>query len=321
MKGRITGFVLAVIALAVLSACGGKKPVQSFDVPRKFPSAPAVPSMITDRTEARQYVASHFWDSFLSGYYPCDSTIVNGVPAEEVENAFARYVALLEEACPHDFAKKEVAGLFRKVEKYQATDPSSNVFGFFEKMTAKFLYDPNSPMRDEDLYLQYVRQLSSSRFVEDDMKPAYSNDARLCSLNQVGTKAADIVFTDRYGKKHNLHGIEADHILLFFSNPGCQACKEIVDQLGGSARAGELVESGRLAIVSVYIDLEREKWMDLSSEYPRTWINGYDQNYKVRSEETYNVRAIPSLYVLDKDKKVVMKDAPTEKVLSYLEKL
>ena len=32
----------------------------------------------------------------------------------------------------------------------------------------------------------------------------------------------------------------------------------------------------------------------------------------------YNVRAIPSLYILDKDKRVIMKDAPETKVLAFL---
>ena len=45
------------------------------------------------------------------------------------------------------------------------------------------------------------------------------------------------------------------------------------------------------------------------------------QDYTIRKDLTYNVRAIPSLYVLDKDKKVVMKDAPVEKVIPYLENI
>lgn len=311
---------LLATALVVFSACGWKKHGQSSDGPRRFPPAPAVPSMISDKDEAREYVVSHFWDAFLAGVYPCDSTLVNGVPSIEAEDAFRMYTTLLE-ATPRDKAWKSVGGLFDKVEEFQASNPSSNIFGFFERMFTKYLYDPDSPFRDEDLYLPYVKRLASSGFVPDDMKPAYSNDARLCALNKVGTKAADIEFTDRGGRKHSLHGIKADNILLFFSNPGCKACSEIVELLRGSAVVNGLVDSGTLAVVSLYIDLERDRWRELSSEYPSSWINGYDHGYKVRTDETYNVRAIPSLYVLDKDKKVVMKDAPTEKVLAYLEKL
>ena len=55
--------------------------------------------------------------------------------------------------------------------------------------------------------------------------------------------------------------------------------------------------------------------------YPSSWINGYDYTFKLRSSGTYDIRAIPSLYLLDSRKRVLMKDAPTETVLSYLDKI
>ena len=109
--------------------------------------------------------------------------------------------------------------------------------------------------------------------------------------------------------------------MLFRSNPGCPACKEIIESLTSSERIASLVASGRLAVVNVYIDDELDKWREYASVYPKNWYNGYDQSYLIRSDITYNVRAIPSLYVLDSSKRVQMKDAPVEAVLPYLENL
>ena len=39
-----------------------------------------------------------------------------------------------------------------------------------------------------------------------------------------------------------------------------------------------------------------------------TPINGYDRECVMRTEGTYNLAAIPSLYLLDKDKTVLVKD-------------
>jgi len=64
-----------------------------------------------------------------------------------------------------------------------------------------------------------------------------------------------------------------------------------------------------------------DKWREYASVYPKNWYNGYDQSYIIRSDVTYNVRAIPSLYVLDSEKKVIMKDAPVEVVIPYLDNL
>ena len=95
----------------------------------------------------------------------------------------------------------------------------------------------------------------------------------------------------------------------------------MIRQLTGNEAISGKISSGKLAVVNIYIDLEIDKWKASASVYPKTWHNGYDQNYTIRKDLTYNVRAIPSLYVLDEDKRVVMKDAPVEKVIPYLENI
>ena len=92
-----------------------------------------------------------------------------------------------------------MAGFFDKVEKFQTADTSSNVFGFFEKMVPKYLYDPNSPVRNEDLYLPYVSRLAVSEYSDPDLKPSYSFETQMCSLNMIGSPAADFIFTDLAG--------------------------------------------------------------------------------------------------------------------------
>lgn len=86
--------------------------------------------MITEPKEATEYVLSNYWNEFLAKAYPCDSGIVNGVPADEVEKAFGTYVTLLERGCGIDFGRKAMAGFFDKVEKFEAADTSTNVFEF-----------------------------------------------------------------------------------------------------------------------------------------------------------------------------------------------
>ena len=323
MKKRILHIVTVIIAATLLVSCGGRGGSSAHQPEIKFRSlslskGPQVPSMITDRTEASEYIVTHFWDNFLDGGYTCDSTHVNGVSADEVESAIGMYVTLLEDNCSRSFAGKTIEEFFKKVERFTKDHPGTNVYGFFEKMIPKYLYDPNSPVRDEDLYLPYVSGLASSDMTDEDKKAAYSFDREMCSLNPVGSVASDFTFTDLSGKRYSLHGIKAEHTLLMFTNPGCQTCKETINSLVSNATVRRLVESGDLAVANIYIDLEREKWLALAREYPSAWYNGYDQDYAIRQNRNYNVRGIPSLYVLDADKKVLLKDAPVEKVMSVL---
>lgn len=306
----------------MMVACGGRKANETtaFQT-HPFPPQPEAPAIITDPQEAAEYVLTNYWNKFLSEAYPCDSNVVNGVLKDDVEKAFGTYVTFLEKSAPIDFGRKAMADFFDKVEKFQSADTSSNVFGFFAKMVSKYLYDPNSPVRNEDLYLPYVSRLAVSGLSDPDLKPSYSYETSMCSLNMIGTPAADFTFTDLAGKRHTLYGVKAETTLLFFSNPGCPACKEIIASLTSDEKIARLVASGRLAVVNVYIDEELDKWREYASVYPKNWYNGYDQSYIIRSDVTYNVRAIPSLYVLDAEKRVVMKDAPVEDVLPYLDNL
>jgi AhpC/TSA family. len=174
-------------------------------------------------------------------------------------------------------------------------------------------------VRDEDLYCPFVERLSKSKLTEDGMKQAYSHDAQMCSLNMVGTPAADFSFTDIRGKVHRLSDIKSDVTVLFFTNPGCPACREIIDQFDSDRRITAMVASGALAVVNIYIDLELDKWREYASNYPKEWYTGYDHTYTIRTDVTYNVRAIPSLYLLDAQKNVLMKDAPSDKVVAWLD--
>ena len=55
--------------------------------------------------------------------------------------------------------------------------------------------------------------------------------------------------------------------------------------------------------------------------YPKEWINCYDPDYVIRTDTLYNIRAIPSLYLLDAQKRVVLKDATPERVIMFLNNL
>ena len=153
------------------------------------------------------------------------------------------------------------------------------------------------------------------------MKPQYGFQARMCAMNAMGTPAADFAFTDTRGRKRTLYGIEAEYLLLIFGNPDCTACKDLVVQMESSPTVAELGASGRLKVVDIFIDREVDQWKARVADYPAAWINGYDHTFTIRDDILYNVRAVPSMYLLDKDKRVIFKDVPPEILLTYLSML
>ncbi len=316
MNNRIW-WVLAVSCL-LFASCGGRK--TAAPLTRTFPSV-QVPQMGSDQDKV-DYAVIHFWDAFMdtSKTFTCDSSIVNGVKREELEKVFGQYASMLNAVQPA-VSVSSMDRMFKMAVRLESRDTSSNVFEAMTEMSDKYLYDPNSPVRNEEAYLSFARDMSECGFVDSTLRKSYDYSARMCSLNRIGQKATDFTFTGLTGKKMTLYGIKADITLLFFSNPGCPACEGITKALIADRKVNDFIALGKLAVANVYIDQELDKWRAFAKNYPTTWLTGYDQNYIIRTDVLYNVRAIPSLYLLDKDKKVIMKDAPQENVLSYLDNL
>ena len=58
--------------------------------------------------------------------------------------------------------------------------------------------------------------------------------------------------------------------------------------------------------------------MAASGTFPKDWIVGYDPLQVIRSDSLYHLRAIPSIYLLDRDKTIILKDTPEEVLIEYL---
>ena len=302
-----------MILLAV--SCGGRRK-SAVQADRPFPQV-SIPSAYTDADERIAYGVEHYWDGFFEGPGRTDSAHVLGVLKGEVEQALSNYIGVLE-ALPLGKAQQGISALFDKISVRQQADTSDRVYLAMTEMVARYLYDPNSPMRDEDLYLPFVQKMASSPLTRENMRTACRYEAQMCAMNPRGSIAPDFAITLRNGTQVRMHSVKAERTLLFFSNPGCQNCREIIDALKTDSKVQSMVGEGRLAVINVYIDEDLKAWRDYMPVYPKEWLNGYDAAHIIRKDVLYCIRAIPSLYLLDADKRILLKDPPVERVLQAL---
>lgn len=307
---------LILAALLLVAGCKEKKAEQFHALP--FPDV-QIPTMITGQQETIEYMAVNYWNGITdaSRTYPSDSILVSGVRKSDVEQKFADWTAIMDYA-GYRVWPKAVANLYDRALACERKDTSSQVFETFVDLFQKYFYDPNSPMRNEDVYHHFVTRYASYDDVDSVLKGKYDREARLTGLNSIGTNAADFRFSDRRGRMTNLYDIDAEMTLLFFSNPGCDACMQIINVLRDEPIIASRIEDGTLAVVNIYIDEDIQAWRSYMPIYPKEWYNGFDPDMVIRNDELYNVRAIPSLYLLDKDKRVILKDAPENKIFQYL---
>lgn len=316
-------FTAIVLSLLALAACRTNRTAPEPSAPvRPFKMA-EIPSLIDSQEAFNEFLLDHYWDNVLDTSkkgFRSDSLYIAGIEKGEFEQAFSNYTLVLDNN-PIQNAYKAMEKLFGKAELYNRADTSSNLYTSLVEIAERYLYDPNSPVRNEEYFLACAKSASASERLSEVERMKFAHFAGRCSLNRPGTQAADFVFTDKDGRNRSLYSIKADHTVLFFSNPGCTACKAIIETLNNSEKVESMLDSGELAVVNVYIDEDVAAWRSYMPIYSKKWYNGYDANLVVRSEDLYDARAIPSLYLLDRDKKVILKDAPEEKLFAALEKL
>lgn len=215
------------------------------------------------------------------------------------------------------FSHTPQRALARQDSTMRAVASDSAAFAGMLALQEHFLKDVNSPYRCEDFCLPVLEAVIESPFSSEDAKSAAKADIVHFSLNRIGTEAADFTFTLKGGRTRNLHSVKADCTILFFSNPGCTLCRQITEELSSIPGMEKMVEEGYLSIVNIYPDDDVEAWYGYLAEYPPYWISGYAPEVD-GPQGPYFLRAIPTLYLLDRDKRVLLKDAPLERILAEL---
>lgn len=227
-----------------------------------------------------------------------------------------------EEPSVEENVARWVAGV-SKLPLEEARDSAAAFFGRFSSDTATlrlvriYLYDTESPWRDEDIYLPIARGLSESEFTPDSLRESFAREARLCSLSPRGSRAPDFVFRAG-GQDMHLRDVPGQYILLIFSNPGCRACKEISAAITENRALLEACMQERLSVVNVYIDKDVKTWEEYANTLPPFWYKGYDPSFRLRDNKLYSIRAVPCIYLLDMNKIIIMKDPPIQRVMMYL---
>lgn len=318
---KIRHFVtFAAIAAALLAGCRGNSGKKAAGNPadNRFPM-PDVPAMVSDQQQAMEYITAHYWDKFLTEDRPGvqDTSLVRGFTLETFTEHFCQYAIYLR-AVPPQKGLAATRSFLDRVEKIQLDNPEGTLWKMVTDVYFKILQDPNSPYRNEEFCIPLIEKRATSSLSTEEEKARAEHDLPLFCLNRLGEKAADFAFTLRNGRVMNLYDIESEYTMIFFSNPGCNNCREVMEMLQGFPGIDQLIADKQLAVANVYPDEDLGEWIKYAPIYPTNWYNGYDHLLAVNGTPLYNIRAIPSIYMLDKDKKVLMKDAPSDLLMEFM---
>lgn len=258
---------------------------------------PEVPATLTAPAPRAAYILAHFWDAID---FRADT--LRSHNRAFMEQSLVNFFSLF----PHAPADSLPSGIDRLLARAAA---DSAALALTLDIASEYLYAPDSPMRCEDYYIQflegYLRLPGLSEYSR--LRPAY--ELEMARKNRPGTIATDFAYTDTNGERHRLHTTPttAERLLLLFYDPECVRCAEVMGALRQSPALSRHIAAGRLTVLAVYTGRDRRLWSETKA--PRQWIVAIDDS-RIAERGLYDLAAMPALYLLDgHTKSVILKGA------------
>lgn len=266
---------------------------------------PSVPDTLTTPESRAEYVACHFWDGldFSNTALSLDSAFM--------EQNFANFISLFPIIGP-DVITSASEHLFGKAA------PNAQAQSLLVYIAEKYLYDPNSPMRDERAFVWLAEGAMKAPALAAADRERMELLCEAARKNAVGAVAADFAFTaeDGSGTLHRFCNGGKRTVLIFY-DPGCETCIQAKKQLESDPVMTQLLGSGRLRVLAVYPDGDGELWRGSLSSFPAGWTPALERGV-IDSEDLYELPAMPTIYLLDSEARVILKDPSPDALLRYL---
>lgn len=159
------------------------------------------------------------------------------------------------------------------------------------------------------------QQMDTVAYASDPMMQALRknrNEAQAAWIE--GQKAPLFTTTDLQGRKVSLAGFKSRYVLLDFWASWCAPCRAKAKEL---KKLYPQLQARGIEVCGINLDDKREAWAKATREDQIIWTNTanlsrFDQN---EIADTYKVRQIPSLFLIDTESGVIAKQDPDEEYL------
>ena len=267
---------------------------------------PSVPDTLREPADRAAFIINHFWDSL---------DFVNTSEASDIdflEQPFADFtnIALIADTASRVRAINTL--LDRAVD-----NPAS--FTAINRLAEKYLYSPDSPVFSDDTYAIFLRYAVNSDKLSqtDKIRPALMLDGIM--KNRAGTPASDFTFETSDGNSATLYDMpDNSPLLLIFYDPDCSHCSETIEKLRTDSLVGTNIRQGKLNVLAVYSGDDRDFWLTRLPAMPVDWTVGYEDG-SLQDDGTYIIRTMPTIFLLDSKKNVILKEPTVEKLIETLQ--
>ncbi len=287
---------IAIMALA--AACGVTAAAQETSGGRatlfEYPTIPDSCSTLESRCN---FYVTHFWDK-------CDiSRPISDEAA--LENAFRDWVS------PFTQANRTAVISSVKSFMFKAGSNTSNL-SKLGRIAERALYGPEAEFWSDEVYVEIAKSMTQNKQLPREEREYYKGQIERINRTMPGA-VMDFEFTTANGDKQSLSNVKGRLVLLFFTDDGVDSSIDRV-RLSTSPTVNALIDSGDIAVVHIQSVKADSEWRHNADNYPSQWVNGAVEAIT----NSYDIRQLPTSFLLDEERKVLQKNVPVGDLLEAL---
>ena len=169
----------------------------------------------------------------------------------------------------------------------------------------------------------------ASYWLNEKQMEYISRRAYMLMSNLIGEMAANIEFADTTGKTKALYDVDAPYTVVVFWDPNCGHCKDEIPRLDSMYIAKWKAKGVAIYSVNIY-ENEVPAWKKFIAEknLSKNWVHVFQTKSAKQAEEKagvpnyrqlYDISKTPTIYLLDKDKRIVAKQLSLEQFDKIME--
>ncbi|MGB3006892.1 MAG: thioredoxin-like domain-containing protein [Chitinophagaceae bacterium] len=270
-----------------------------------------------DSLEAYNYYKAHYWDgvNFWDGrlaYTPF------------FENKIDKYFEQLILLHP-DSVIKEIDWMLG----YASANEEMNRF-----LLVKFInrYLNQKYMWEDAVFVHLFEKYFASKtytWLNEKGRKTITDRAYSLMSNIMGTPASDIELPDTAGKQTSLYEMAANYVIVAFWDVNCGHCKEVLPKLDSFYTSKWKANGLKIYAVSKETEGNKTDWLNfIRDQKLNDWTHVYyskaDDKARIDASipgysQLFDVQTFPTLYLLDKDKRIIAKKLSYEQLDEILQ--
>ena len=269
---------------------------------------PAIPDTLRNVEQRAGYLSEHYWDN----YNFADTLLLKS--KEVTEQGFVNFIDILNrfnlDNASKGVAHKDIAqkGITRKditqqgIAQKDITQKDITQKGIacftrkafsnaaakerFENLIEHYFEDQLSPVRNDRVYLIFLEEMKNSPCFDETEKERIAFKIKTTNKNLPGDIAINFKFKDENGKEHQLSDYKDQKVILYFYDPDCENCHEV---------------SAWLKQQTIPADI---KVLKMIADNHISYI--------------YSLKNMPTIFLLDKENKVILKDCTAQELIENI---